>query len=115
MPATSPIEVLSTESTVTSRGQTTIPGAIRQALGLQAADKLRFSLRADNTVVVSRSETDVQQADPMVTAFLDFIERDATANPVHIRDVSGALVARARELSRGVVLDLEEPLDPDDD
>lgn len=48
-------DVLLLESTLTSRGQTTIPSPIRKALGLGAADKIRFTLSSDNTVTLTRA------------------------------------------------------------
>lgn len=38
-------------STVTSKGQTTIPGEIRDALGIQPGDKLEYSLEGDHVIV----------------------------------------------------------------
>jgi AbrB family looped-hinge helix DNA binding protein len=41
-----------TLSTITSKGQTTIPKQIRDALGLKAGDQVRFTLLADGTVIM---------------------------------------------------------------
>ena len=38
-------------STVTSKGQTTIPGAIRKALRIKAGDKLEYVLEGDRITV----------------------------------------------------------------
>lgn len=38
-------------STVTSKGQTTIPGGIRKALKIQPGDRLEYSLRQDHVLV----------------------------------------------------------------
>lgn len=40
-------------STVTEKGQTTIPREIRKMLGIEAGDVLRYAV-ADNAIVVSR-------------------------------------------------------------
>jgi len=105
-------EVLSVESTLTSRGQTTIPRSIRRALKLSSSDKVRFSLRGDDTVVMSR--VSVEQRDPMVVAFLDFIEADARQHPQRVRAIPVDVIDRARELSAGVEVDLDVPLDADE-
>jgi antitoxin PrlF len=105
-------EVLSVESTITSRGQTTIPRAIRRALKLSAADRVRYSLRGDDTVVIMRVST--EHRDPMVAAFLDFIEADAREHPQRVRAIPVDVVDRARELSVGVEIDLDAPLDADE-
>ena len=40
------------ESTLTSKGQITIPKAVREALHLEAGDKVYFDVRPDGTVVL---------------------------------------------------------------
>ena len=102
-------EVLSVESTLTSRGQTTIPRPIRRALRLSPADKVRFSLRGDDTVVITRVST--EQRDPMVGAFLDFIEADVRQHPQRFRAIPVDVLDRVRELSAGIEVDLDTPLD----
>ncbi len=39
-------------STLTSKGQTTIPKDIRDALGLKPSDELKFTLLSDGTVIM---------------------------------------------------------------
>ena len=41
---------MSTESTLTSKGQTTIPKDIRDTLGLRSGDRITFTLMPDGTV-----------------------------------------------------------------
>lgn len=41
-----------TLSTITSKGQTTIPKEIRDALGLKAGDKVRFTLLPNGKVIM---------------------------------------------------------------
>ena len=53
-------------ATVTSKGQLTLPKAVRQALGVEAGDKVAFELREDGQVVVSRGEA--EHEDPATTS-----------------------------------------------
>lgn len=41
-----------TDSTLTSKGQTTIPKEIRDGLGMQSGDRMTFTLMPDGTVVM---------------------------------------------------------------
>jgi antitoxin PrlF len=43
---------MSTEATLTSKGQTTIPKPIRDGLGIKAGDRMTFTLMPDGVVVM---------------------------------------------------------------
>ena len=43
---------MTTDATLTSKGQTTIPKEIRESLGLQPGDRMTFTLMPDGTVVM---------------------------------------------------------------
>jgi AbrB family looped-hinge helix DNA binding protein len=43
---------LTTEATLTSKGQTTIPKPIRDSLGMKAGDRMSFTLMPDGVVVM---------------------------------------------------------------
>ena len=43
---------MTTDATLTSKGQTTIPKDIRDSLGLQPGDRMTFTLMPDKTVVM---------------------------------------------------------------
>jgi antitoxin PrlF len=43
---------MSTESTLTSKGQTTVPKAIRESLRLKPGDRITFTPMPDGTVVM---------------------------------------------------------------
>ena len=44
------------DSTLTDRYQTTVPEAVRQFLGLGKRDKLRYTLKPNGEVVLTRAE-----------------------------------------------------------
>lgn len=115
MPTPRPKEVLEAESTVTNRGQTTIPGSIRKALKLEPTDKVRYVLMDDKTVVLTRSEEGDQHGDPIIADFLAFLASDMQENPGNVRPVPQDLLTRARDLTDGVNVDLDAPLDPNDE
>ncbi len=60
-------------ATITSKGQITLPKAIRQALGVDRGGKVAFDVR-DSGVLVSRAE-EVHE-DPAIYSFLSVLERD---------------------------------------
>ena len=43
---------MTTDATLTSKGQTTIPKEIRESLGMQPGDRMTFTLMHDGTVVM---------------------------------------------------------------
>jgi antitoxin PrlF len=48
------------QTTMTSKGQTTIPKEIRDSLGLQPQDKLNFSLLSDGTVIMRAKKRSIR-------------------------------------------------------
>jgi AbrB family looped-hinge helix DNA binding protein len=57
------------ETTLTSKGQVTLPSALRRAFHLDAGDRLRFRRRPDGVIVVEprkrRSIVDIARANPI--------------------------------------------------
>jgi antitoxin PrlF len=43
---------MSTDATLTSKGQTTIPKLIRDSLGMKAGDRMTFTLMPDGAVIM---------------------------------------------------------------
>lgn len=106
--------VLYVESTMTDRYQTTVPDAVRRALQLDKRDRLRYTVKANGVVQLSKlvaSEDD----DPALGAFLDFLAGDITAHPERLAAMPAALARRMKKLSAGVKFDLPEALAPDDE
>jgi antitoxin PrlF len=71
--------ILETNSRLTSKGQTTIPVSVRRALKVDQGDLLRFRIISDGVVEIVRDEG--VESDPVVSAYLDLLERDMIANP----------------------------------
>lgn len=107
MPAT-----LELESTLTDRYQTTVPDAVRRALGLGKRDRIRYIVQSNGSVILQRA---TQSDDPVLGSFLDFLARNIAEHPQHLRAIEPDLAKRMRSLTKGVKVDLEAALDPADE
>lgn len=110
------VEVLEIPATVTERGQTTAPAAIRKMLNLGKRGRVVFKGMADGTVVIAKKDdADADDDDdPVIEKFLAFLSQDMADRPQRIRSFPESLLGRARDLVDGVEVDLDAPL-PDDD
>lgn len=61
------------QATLTSKGQITLPKAIRQALGVTTGGKVSFELRGSEVIV---TRANVEHEDPAIGAFLGLLEQD---------------------------------------
>lgn len=104
--------ILEAESTLTDRYQTTVPEPVRRALGLQKRDAIHYELMPDGQVRISRAVE--RNADPVVSSFLALLEADMTSGG-SVQRANADLVARIQQLVEGVEIDLEAPLDPEDE
>ncbi|QVQ28380.1 type II toxin-antitoxin system PrlF family antitoxin [Achromobacter deleyi] len=95
-------------ATITSKGQITLPKAVRQLLGVDAGGKVAFDLRDDEIVV---SKADTEHEDPAIGAFLRLLAADVEAGR-HIQSLPDDL-ARAMLRNAGHDIDLEAPIDGD--
>jgi antitoxin PrlF len=106
-------EILEIPATITDRGQTTVPAAIRKMLALGKRDQVVFRGLADGTVMISKKETVADEGDPVLGRFLAFLARDMANEPSRIRPVPKSLVARGKSLVKGVKVDLDAALPED--
>lgn len=104
--------ILEIPATITERGQTTVPAAIRKMLALAKRDQVVFRGLADGTVVIAKKQG--READPVIGAFLEFLARDMANEPARIRSVPKSLVARGKVLVKGVKVDLDAALSDDE-
>jgi antitoxin PrlF len=96
--------------TITAKGQTTVPKAIRQALGVGYGDRIVFRIE-DGTVSV---HADVEQdEDPALMPFLDLLQRDFETRPEAIVALTPELAARIAAATEGVSIDPDEPIEGD--
>jgi antitoxin PrlF len=101
------------ESTLTTRYQTTIPEPVRKALGLKKHDKICYTIESSGKVVISR--VNQAESDPILGQFLNFLVRDIEKNPQDLKAISPDLVSRIRSLVSDVDLDLNLPLLDEDE
>jgi antitoxin PrlF len=102
------------ESTLTDRYQTTVPEAVRRALKLEKRDKIRYSILPGGEVVLSRI-LPLQEDDPVLGSFLDFLARDIAAHPERLQAVDANLLQRVQGLVLDVEVDLDAPLSATDE
>lgn len=99
-------------STITAKGQTTIPKSVRQALGVDYGGKIAFRVD-DNGVSVHRA--DAEHDDPAIDGFLSFLATDIQLRPEALAALTPALAERLAVLTKGVAVDLDAPIDGDVD
>ncbi len=95
-------------STITAKGQTTIPRAIRQALGVQAGDSIAFRVVKGRVIIEPVRE---EHEDPAIQKFLKLLGREIETNPKFVKPFPEKLAARARALTKGMKVDLDEPIE----
>jgi len=105
-------EVLEIPATVTERGQTTVPAAIRKMLNLGRRGHVVFKGLADGTVVIAKKDDAAapEDGDPVIEKFLAFLAQEMAGNPQRIRSFPENLLGRAKGLVEGVEGDLDSPL-----
>lgn len=98
-------------STITAKGQTTVPKAVRQALGVGYGGKIVFRIE-DGRVTISNPG--VEHRDPVLRRFLKLLEADI-ADGRNMRDLPKDIAASLRRAMGRAPVDLEEPLEGDVD
>jgi antitoxin PrlF len=102
--------ILRKVSTITEKGQTTVPKSIRDALGVGYGGRIAFSLDAQNRVYVERDDAD--EDDPVLDGFLDVLAKDMAARPEQaVAEIPPALRARMAALTNDIDVDLDAPIE----
>jgi antitoxin PrlF len=100
--------VIVEESTITAKGQTTVPKAVRQALGVDSGDRIAFRID-ERGVTVERAG--VETEDPAIGPFLQLLARDMEQRPEALRALTPEFAARIAELTRSVDVDPDAPIE----
>jgi len=96
-------------STITAKGQTTIPKVVRQILGIDTGGKIAFRIE-DGRVTVHNP--DAEHHDAELAAFLHLIEKDISSGG-SVRDMPPALARTLRRILKQVPVKLDKALDGD--
>lgn len=105
--------LLTTESTLTDRYQTTVPDAVRKALHLNKREKIRYTIQPDGDVLLSRADKD--ESDPVLGSFLTFLANDIQNNPQRLQAATPELASRIQNLVSDMDVDLDAALDDEDE
>jgi antitoxin PrlF len=97
-------------SKITSKGQTTIPKSVRQALGVNYGGEITYVVDEGGRVSLLGVE---EQADPVIDGFLAFLAKDMADNPSHITAFPAPLAERMVAISAGLNVDTGDEIDGD--
>ena len=87
--------------TITAKGQTTVPRAVRQALGVGYGGRIAFRVEGDSVTVHALSENET--SDPALAPFLASLEADIASQPASaVLPLTPALAARVEALTGGL-------------
>ena len=101
--------IIEETSTITAKGQTTVPKAVRQALGVDCGGKIAYRIE-DGRVTVHNP--DVEDRDPALTAFLGLIEKDIAAGR-NLRGLPTGVATALRRAVKDIGVDLDDKLEGD--
>ncbi len=84
--------------TITAKGQTTVPKAVRQALGVGYGGRIAFRVEKGSVTVHALPKED--GADPALAPFLALLEADLASRPADaVRPLTEALTGRLEALT----------------
>ncbi|PPQ35096.1 type II toxin-antitoxin system PrlF family antitoxin [Rhodopila globiformis] len=96
--------------TITAKGQTTVPKAVRKALGLGYGSRIAFRIE-DGAVTVHAA--DDSATDPALAPFLELLAREIKTRPEAIVPLPADLVGRIKRLTRDIDVDPDAPIEGD--
>ena len=70
-----------------------MPETVRRALRLSKRDKIRFTIRPDGDVVLTRAVATTSE-DPVLCHFLNFLAHDIATHPQRLAAIDAALSAQ---------------------
>jgi len=103
--------VIEETSTITAKGQTTVPKSVRRALGIDYGGKIAFRVEGDRVTV---HNPDAGDRDPAIAAYLTLIENDIAAGR-NLRDLPAGVAAAMQRAMDEAPINLDEELEGDVD
>lgn len=105
--------LISAQSTLTDRYQTTIPKVVRNVLNLNKRDKLVYSVGSDGKVSISKLTS--CEDDPVLNNFLGFLAKNIENSPQNLVPMAVEKFVKISSLVEDIKIDLVAPLDAEDD
>lgn len=106
---------LQAESTLTDRYQTTVPETVRRTLRLNKRDKIHYTILSSGKVMLTRATPTLEQDDPILNQFLDFLATDITDHPERLQTLDKHFVRRLQARVGNLEIDLDVPLSAADE
>ncbi|MFP1453357.1 type II toxin-antitoxin system PrlF family antitoxin [Escherichia coli] len=104
--------VLTTESKVTIRGQTTIPAPVREALKLKPGqDSIHYEILPDKPGTLLCRLGDEQEDHAIENAFLRFLDADIQNNPQKTRPFN---IQQGKKLVAGMDVNIDDEIGDDE-
>ncbi len=98
-----PSAVVEEVCTITAKGQTTVPRAVRQALGVGYGGRIAFRVARGRVTVHALPPEQDEAADPALAPFLALLEADLAARPAQaVRPLPKRLTGRLEALAAEV-------------
>lgn len=103
--------LISAQSTLTDRYQTTISEVVRNVLNLSKRDTLGYSVDSDGKVVINKLTS--CEDDSVLNNFLGFLAKDIENSPKNLVPMTKFM--KISSLVEDIKIDLETPFDAEDD
>lgn len=102
------MSVIEEVCTITAKGQTTVPKAIRRALGVSYGGRIIFRVEDGAVRVHAAAEP---EEDPALAPFLALVERDIASRPEALVPLTPELAARMTAATEGVEAAPDAPIE----
>ncbi|PZO55135.1 MAG: hypothetical protein DCF15_11160 [Phormidesmis priestleyi] len=108
-----PVPVI--EGSTTQRSQTTIPAAVRDAIGLEPGGVVCYEALSDGSYRITTKPAPFTDRDPVMLAVLDYFEQDMIKHSEKIALLSDGLISRMQQATESVPLpDVEDDFEMDE-